>query len=124
MSYAKLEADRAFARTKMPNAREVSVDETLGFVYEFDCELRTHYVLFAWFAGQKYRVKLVAPEYEKNSPTGHATHLFDDGMLCLDPTSSGCASLADAYGRSVLWANGHSIFLKTGLFPFSLNNLP
>lgn len=123
MTYSRLGQDRDFARSGMPNSREVNVDGTVGFMYEFDCELGTHYVLFAWFTGSRYKVKLVAPEYEQSVPLGHDTHLFGDATLCLEPTMTGCTSLSDAYGKSVLWANGHSIFLQTGKFPFSKNNL-
>jgi hypothetical protein len=34
----------------------------------------------------------------------------------------GLDDLQQAYAKSVLWANGFSIFQQTGQFPFSINN--
>lgn len=120
--YATLERDRQYARTAMPQAREITVGATTGFAYEFDCEYGTHYVLFAWFDGARYKVKLVEPELERGE-LGHATHLYHDGTLCLDPASLGLPSLADAYAKSVIWATGHSIYRQTGTFLLNVTNV-
>lgn len=119
--YSAIELDRAFARSSMPRAREVTVNNTTGFAYEFTCEYGTHYVLFAWFDGLRYKVKLVSPEYERGE-TGHATHLYHDGTLCLDPSGLGLPTLADAYAKSVVWATGHTIYRETGKFQLNVSN--
>ncbi|MEI8001687.1 MAG: hypothetical protein WCI50_10090 [Actinomycetes bacterium] len=121
--YVGLDADRAYAARAMPHARELTIDGTTGFVYEFECEFGTRYVLFAWFDGLCYKVKLVEPDFERTGPVGHATHLYADGTLCLDPQMHGLRTLADAYTRSVVWATGHSIFRTTGVFAFNVTNL-
>lgn len=123
MTYAKLESDRAFARSSMPRSQELTIGGVTGFTYEFNCEFGTAYIMFAWFNGSRYKVKLVSPELEKTHPLGHASHLFSDGTLCLEASMQGCTSLSAAYSRSVVWANGHSVFRQTGKFPFSINNL-
>lgn len=123
MTYANLNNDRAFARSNMPRSSEVSVGGVVGFTYEFKCEFGTTYVMFAWFNGSRYKVKLVSPELEKTHQVGHNSHLFSDGTLCLEASMQGCESLSNAYSRSVVWANGHSVFRQTGKFPFSINNL-
>jgi len=126
VTYAKLNDDRAFAKSNMPKARELTIGGVTGFTYEFTCEFGTKYVMFAWFNGSRYKVKLVSPEVERSVVTGfdaHDKHLYPDGTICLEDSMQGCASLSDAYSRSVLWANGHSIYCQTGEFPFSINNL-
>jgi len=123
VTYAKLNDDRAFAKSNMPKARELTIGGVTGFTYEFTCEFGTKYVMFAWFNGSRYKVKLVSPELEKTHLIGHPTHLFSDGTLCLEKSMQGCPSLSAAYSRSVVWANGHSVFRQTGKFPFSINNL-
>jgi len=114
----RLERDRGIVRAKLPwGTTEVSVDGMTGFVYEITDEFSQPYTMVAYFDGTEYQVKVVAPEIE----TQHgvmAAHVFSDGRLCLRPPAGGMPSLAEAYAKSVLWANGFTIFRQTGKFPW------
>ena len=119
--YALLEQDRRFARTGMPRAIEVASGDRIGFKYEIECEFKQKYVFWAYFAGSRYRVLVLSPPVERGE-LGHESHVLPDGSLCLEPTVQGCRTLSAAYTKSVLWANGYSIYKQTGQFPFSANN--
>lgn len=122
MTYPNLVNDRQFSKSKMPrNTLEVKSDGCIGFKYDITCELGNTYKLFAYFNGSRYRVMVVAPEVERG-PVGHHSHVLTDGSLCLEPTVQGCRTLEQAFAKSVLWANGYSIYLHTGKFPYSANN--
>jgi len=122
MSYQNLANDRQFAKSKMPrNTLEVMSDGCTGFKYDITCELGEKYQLFAYFNGSRYRVLVVAPEVERGD-LGHPSHVFPDGSLCLEPTMTGCRTLEQAFAKSVLWANGYSIYQQTDQFPYSANN--
>lgn len=121
MAYPRLAADRDFVRTSMPsNTRELTVNNIVGWSYDITCEFGKQYSLFLYFDGSRYQVKCVFPEVEGKFYNIHEHHLFGDGRLCLDPTSQGAPSIDYAYTKSVLWANGWSVFEMTGKFPFSL----
>ncbi len=122
MTYNNLKNDREFARGKMPrNTVEVVSDGCTGFKYDIKCELGKQYKLFAYFNGSRYRVMVVSPEVERGE-LGHESHVLPDGSLCLEPTVQGCRTLEQAFAKSVLWANGYSLYLESGQFPFSANN--
>jgi hypothetical protein len=120
---AHVERERAVASAKLPpDTRLLEVDGIWGWLYSFRDELGDRYTMFAYHDGSQYQVKVVEPEVEgRFSP--HSGHLFGDGRICLSATLTGLATLELAYAKSVLWANGFSIFLRTGKFPFSRNNL-
>lgn len=121
MSYPRLAADRTFVRSSMPsNTRELTVNGIIGWSYNIKCEYGKDYSLFLYFDGSRYQVKCVFPEVEGKFYNIHEHHLFGDGRLCLDPSSQGAPSIDYAYTKSVLWANGWSVFEMTGKFPFSL----
>jgi len=121
MAYPRLAADREFVRTSMPsNTRELSVNNIIGWSYDITCEFGKQYSLFLYFDGSRYQVKCVFPEVEGKFYNIHEHHLFGDGRLCLDPSSQGAPSIDYAFTKSVLWANGWSVFEMTGKFPFSL----
>jgi len=117
MNYPGLAADRRFARTRMPKAIETSSGGCIGFKYDITCEFNRLYELFLWFNGSRYWVMVISPEVEKG-PLGYHTHVLPDGTLCLEPTHSGCRTMEEAYGKSVLWANGYSVYLETRKFPW------
>lgn len=122
MTYNNFLSDREFAKSKMPrNTVEVVSDGCTGFKYDIVCELGNQYKLFTYFNGSRYRVMVVSPEVERG-PLGHDSHVLMDGSLCLEPTVQGCKTLEQAFAKSVLWANGYSIYIATGKFPFSANN--
>jgi hypothetical protein len=105
-----------------PNTRLLCVDGVYGWLYVIVDALGQPYTLFAYHDGSGYQVKVVEPEVEgRYSP--HNGHLFADGRLCLTPSGQGLPALDLAYAKSVLWAHGFSVFVRTGTFPFSLNNL-
>ena len=118
--------DRNIVARYLPaNTRELVTDEGIvGFLYSFDTELKDRFTLFAFFDGSNYQVQVVKPEIEEYFKDPHTGHLFSDGRICFGVNySCGMPSLREAYAKSVLWANGMSIALKTGQFPFSNNNL-
>lgn len=120
MAYAKLEDDRRFTRSSMPsNTRELTVNNITGWSYEVTCEYGKKYSLFLYFDGGRYQVKCVFPEVEGKFTNIVEHHLFPDGRICLD-VSGGASSIADAYSKSVIWANGWSVFEMTGKFPFAI----
>lgn len=120
------EWEQRVAATKMPrNTRPVTTREGVkGWLYDIRCELGNNYRLFAHFDGNYYQVVVVSPELEHHWNSPHTGHLYSDGRICFGRNyGSGQPTLEDAYAKSVLWANGISIALRTGKFPFSINNL-
>ena len=88
-----------------------------GWAYPVRSRLGDAYRLFVWFDGGAYQVTLLEPA--PGAHPGHACHLFADGRLCLGQEEGGGApSLEAAYARSVVWANGYSVYLREGAFPF------
>jgi hypothetical protein len=104
---------------KLPRGtRLLGVDDIYGWLYPIVNELGDRYTMFVYHDGSGYSVEVVEPEVEgRYSP--HHGHLFSDGRICFGTTGSTLPSLELAYAKSVLWANGFSIFRRTGTFPFS-----
>ncbi|GEJ56045.1 hypothetical protein AMYX_07860 [Anaeromyxobacter diazotrophicus] len=62
-------------------------------------------------------MKVLQPALDVERP--HACHLFPGGRICLGAEQSGGApTLESAYARSVVWANGYSVYQREGAFPF------
>jgi len=101
--------------------RPLTVDGAHGWVFSFHDEYGQAFTCFVFFDGSLYQVALLAPTFDHEHGSEHDKHLFRDGYLCL-ARRGGVASLADAYARTVLWANGYTVFRLTGHFPFSINN--
>ncbi len=111
--------DRAIVEAKLPGStRRIVADGVAGWLYPVASELGDRYELFVWFDGSAYQVKVVAPDLEGRCGL-HSCHLFPDARLCLgdDPTG-GMPTLESAYAKSVVWANGFSVYQRTGRFPF------
>lgn len=118
----RLDRDRQTVASHLPSTtREMTVDSTLGWRYSFVNEFGEEFSMWAFFDGSLYQVALISPAVEGRAGA-HDQHLFRDGYLCLSPRG-GTGDLEGAYARSVLWANGYSAFVSTGVFPFSINNL-
>ena len=101
----------------------VEVDGQAGWLYDFDDELGNWYQMFLYHDGSHYQVQVVYPELENAGYGVHDAHLYSTGRICLtDETGGGFDGLQETYAKSVLWANGFSIFQETGQFPFSINN--
>ena len=111
--------DRAVVEAKLPSTtRYVNVSGARGWVYPITTSLGDEFRLFLWFDGAGYQVKVVAPVLERRFDP-HACHLLPDGRVCLsDEEGRGMPTLEDAYARSVVWANGFSVFLRDAQFPF------
>jgi hypothetical protein len=111
--------DRLEAEGCLPAAaRRVSVQGTSGFLYPVGNEQGDRFVLFLWFDGAAYQVKVVEPALGKVADP-HACHLYPDARLCLGgDDGGGMPSLAGAFARSVLWVNGFGAYQRTGRFPF------
>jgi hypothetical protein len=120
------EVEATTVRQKLPNnTARLTVDGVDGWAYSFLTEFQDRFELFAYFDGVDYQVMLIAPELE-GRVNPHDAHLFTGGRLCLssNPASqSGQPTLEEAYSKSVLWANGMSLYLQGHTFPWSINNL-
>ena len=115
----RLLRDQAIVEGQLPSAtRYLAVGGVRGWLYPIDTTPGDRFLLFAWFDGRAYQVKVVDPAVERDADP-HACHLFGDGRICLgeDPTG-GMPSLAEAYARSAMWCNGYSVYLRTRKFPF------
>lgn len=120
-------AERRIAETKMPaNTRMVTTREGVrGWLYTFETEFRELYSMFAYFDGSFYQVKVISPEVECRFRSPHTGHLYTDGRICMGVgMNSGRRTLQDAYGKSVLWANGFNAMIRGNLeaFPFNYND--
>jgi hypothetical protein len=115
----RLARDKEVAARKLPpNTEFLVVDGVPGWRYTIHDEFGQEYVMFLYFDGSLYQVKVVYPEVEgRYSP--HHGHLFPDGRICFGE-QGGLPTLEQAYAKSVLWANGFTVFRMTGKFPFSL----
>jgi len=106
----------------MPNnTKHLITDEGIsGWVYNFTCEFGDSYTMFAYYDGNYYQVLVLEPKVERKWNSAHTGHIFSDGRICFgEEYDSGLPSLQDAYSKSVLWANGLSVAVRTGHFPFS-----
>ena len=119
---SRLGEDRQTVSEKLPdNTREIKTAEGItGWVFTFKCQMGNLYQLFLWFDGAYYQTKLVSPQLEDKWKSPHTGHLYSSGKLCLgNDYQNGMPSLEAAYAKSVLWATGMSVALKTGTFPFN-----
>jgi len=109
--------DQQVVNLKMPRGtRFIEVGGVGGWLFKIVNEFGKPFEMFTYFDGSLYQTKVVSPEVEgKYSP--HNGHLFDDGRICYGD-SAGQSDLEGAYGKSVLWANGFTVFQRTGSFPF------
>jgi hypothetical protein len=119
------EADRVTVSQFLPaNTKPIKTDEGVnGYVYTFKTEFEDEFTLFAYFDGSNYQVQVVSPVIEDHFKSPHTGHLYSDGRICFGQAyGSGMPNLRDAFAKSVLWANGMSVAMRTGQFPFSNNN--
>ena len=113
--------DRRIVAAKLPrNTTEMTVSGITGWRYSITSQLKDRYKMFTYFDGSLYQVMVIDPDVAGRYGI-HDTHLFGDGKICLNQ-ERGYPTLEQAFAKSVLWANGFSIFLKTNIFPFSNNN--
>ena len=115
----RLLRDQAVVEVNLPAAtRRLDVDGVRGWLYPIASQSGDAYLLFVYFDGAAYQVKVVEPELE-DRPDPHACHLFPGARICLGThPSGGLPTLAEAYSRSVMWCNGYSVYQRTGMFPF------
>ncbi len=111
--------DKAAAEGCLPAAaRFLAVDGVRGWLYPVASEHGDRYQLFLYFDGGAYQVKVVSPGFE-GRVDHHACHLFPSGLICFGPSASGgMPTLEAAFAKSVLWANGFSVYQRTGKFPY------
>ena len=121
----RLSADRRTINAKLPaNTKEFKTAEGVtGWVYSFSCELGTRYKMFLYFDGSNYQVKVIEPRVENYWHDPHTGHLMGNGNICLMALTmmQMVAPIEAAYAKSVLWATGMSIAIKTGTFPWNHN---
>ncbi len=115
----RLLRDQAVVEVNLPAAtRRLDVDGVRGWLYPITSQSGDAYLLFVYFDGAAYQVKVVEPALE-DRPDPHACHLFPGARICLGThPSGGLPTLAEAYSRSVMWCNGYSVYQRTGMFPF------
>lgn len=117
-----LHHDRQIVAQYLPsNTQEIQFNGVTGWSYQIESELGEKYRMFAYNDGELYQVIVLFPEVA-GQYNQHNAHLYNDGRICFG-LEGGLPTLQQAFAKSVLWANGFSIFLKTGQFPFSINNL-
>src|SRR6266545_1770310 len=111
--------DHAPAELHLPAATRCLVaDGVRGWLYPLSSEHGDGYVLFAYFDGSAYQVKVVSPVVEDHADA-HACHLFSDGRICFGQSDAGgMPTLTAAFAKSVLWVNGYSVYLRTSRFAF------
>lgn len=113
---ANLTLDRQVVAQKLPNAQEMQINGVTGWVYEITSEVGDTYTMFIFNDGSLYQVMVLFPEVAgQYSPSDG--HLFPNGCICLNE-EHGYPTLEKAYAKSVLWATGFSIYVRTGQFPF------
>ncbi len=116
---ARLLRDHAAVELSLPGStRHLLVDGVRGWLYPLVSAMGDRFELFLYFDGGAYQVKVVSPTVEGEVDT-HACHLFSDGRICFGQSDAGgMPTLTEAYAKSVLWANGDSVYLRTAAFPF------
>jgi hypothetical protein len=117
--------EQMIVKEKFPrNTQLFEVNGVKGWYYTFQDEFNQKYEMFAYFDGTAYQVKVVFPAVEGKYKSIHDCHLFRDGRICFGlQYAGGLTSLENAFAKSVLWANGFTIYVRTGQYPFSKNNL-
>jgi hypothetical protein len=110
--------DHAAVEQSLPSAtRAIVVDGVRGWLYPVITETGDRLQLFLWFDGAAYQVAVANPDVSRHDP--HACHLFPHARICLSSDEGGgMPTLEGAYAKSVLWANGFSVYQRTGTFPF------
>lgn len=121
------QAERRIVETKMPaNTRMYITREGVrGWIYSFQTEFRDTYKMFAFFDSGFYQVQVIEPNLEQRFRSPHIGHIFSNGRICMGASmDAGRRTLADAYAKSVLWANGISAMIHGNLdkFPFNYND--
>lgn len=124
-SRMRLNQEKEIVKEKFPpKTKMVEVDTIKGWLYSFEDEFGRWYTMYAYFDGEVYQVKVVEPEVEGKYQSVHDCHLFYDGRICFgNGRNAGLDSLEHVYAKSVIWANGFTVFEQTRKYPFSVNNL-
>jgi hypothetical protein len=114
----RLLRDQAIVDGNLPSStRYLVVDGVRGWLFPIESQLGDQFLLFVYFDGSGYQVKVVEPEVRGHDP--HSCHLFPDARICLGAhPGGGMPTLGEAYSKSVVWCNGFSVFLRTSKFPF------
>jgi hypothetical protein len=100
-----------------PGTTQEHVGGVTGWMYDITSDLGDDYVMFAFWDGSMYKVKMVLPDPE-NVPPAHYAHYFrENGVICL-ANSIGLPTLEQAFAKSVLFATAWSWFQETGEFHF------
>jgi hypothetical protein len=116
--FARALRDQAVVDAQLPaETHAVKAEGVRGWLYPVRSRLGDAFQLFLWFDGSAYQVKVLEPATEEERP--HACHLFPGGRICLgEEAGGGAPTLEAAYARSVVWANGYSVYRREGEFPF------
>jgi hypothetical protein len=119
-TFALTLADRMTYTQVMPRAAELmSVDGFLGIYYTVISEFGDRFEFFLYQQAGYYHVKVIYPEIERRWRSAHTGHLYNDGNICFGNSyESGMPTMRGAFSKSVLWAQGMSVALRTNEFPF------
>ena len=124
-AFSRMRTEQKIVRDKFPNnTRLIEVGDVKGWYYSFKDEFNVPYEMYAYFDGDAYQVKVVSPEVEGKYDSIHECHLYRDGRICFgNQYGGGLPTLEQAFAKSVVWANGFTIYEQTRKYPFSRNNL-
>jgi hypothetical protein len=122
---ARFEDEERTVADKFPTDAELVVVEGIrGWLYHITCEMGTQYQFWTYYddIDGYYKTKVLEPHIEEYWRDIHRGHIFvRTNTLCLDTRYDGGApALEKAFARTVLWATGFSVAVKTGNFPFSI----
>ncbi len=110
----------AWAERHLPiGSDHVEVGGVRGWVYDVHTNLGYDFTFFMYWDRfeRVYRVRLVAPRLDLLGLV-HATHLYSDGHLCLNASTSGERMFNNAFAKSALWADGISQMLEGHAWPW------
>ena len=110
-------ASEYFGLQKMPSGtqRWTSPDGTKGLLWSICTEVGDRFVFFTFKRSDGWQSLVVEPAVERHFQNPETGHLFSDGRLCFGEQLD---ELEEAYAKTVLWANGFAILLRTGVFPW------
>lgn len=104
----------AVERHLPPTTRSLTVDGVDGWLYEITSPLGDEFVMFVYHNGCYYETMIVSPEIEDEHI--HACHVYTNRAVDLGHPQE-LQALERAYAKSVVWANGFSVLLRTGAWP-------
>lgn len=131
---ARLRRDQEWVAKYMPkNTWFAKVDERDVWVFQKMTEVGVGFEIAIYFdpteSAPGYVAQVRSPPIENAWKSPHVGHIFSDGVICFGgPSSRTRTTMADAYAKACLWAEGMGIMIAAKAigtptaFPFSTNN--